>query len=269
MQVQALQRPFGKQARATIVRQFEEERRVLVAGEAFGARFDWRDSMLSRDPFDPGASFEVSFERVLPRRVRLREYIEQRLAPWAGHALGIEFGGCGSRLFRGFSEGFFERSIGVSLEDPRCSDLVRAEDADRGHQVLLADIMHDETYAQLASVMASARAHLIVERLARGMECIPEEPHTAMNVFQRWYGMLAPGGLIFAHVPAYMSRMLMPWAELVRARCDGSIELQVATGTCDHRADLSSVMLLSKNVQAPDRLPTLCPRQVRVLVRSH
>ncbi len=48
---------------------------------------------------------------------RFREYIEKTIASENndGNFTAIEFGGEGSRLFRGFSAGFFKKTVGVCL----------------------------------------------------------------------------------------------------------------------------------------------------------
>src|SRR5688572_17803399 len=62
-----------------------------------------------------GKSIEASFRCVLPEHGNIRRYVETQLAPFAGHAVGMEFGGTASNLFNGFSYGFFERTAGVNL----------------------------------------------------------------------------------------------------------------------------------------------------------
>src|SRR5579859_3685773 len=84
--------------------------------------FTWEDSALgyksTRDSFEFYSSFQNFFAAVLPESEKsLRNYIEKILEGRKGKAIGVEFGGTGVTLFRGFTPNFFRQTVGVTLID--------------------------------------------------------------------------------------------------------------------------------------------------------
>jgi len=205
--------PFGKENRK---REIESKQKKIgkeqLLGTLFGITprgYTLRDSPLEGHP----STFDGTFRRVLPEgETSLRGYIEKELASRKGKAVGIEFGGPGRELFAGFSEGFFQKTAGVPLVDPRrtvFSD-AKAIDAERHHQIISGDILSEKTYERLNEWLDGDKADLILERMMAGWKNMPNEPFTVGKLFQRGYGLLGEGGLMFLEVPREWEPLATP-----------------------------------------------------------
>lgn len=119
----------------------------------------------------------------------MRDYVESVLKERRGCAIGIEFGGVGTRLFSGFSPNFFTQTVGVTLIDHRTErerQCAQADGAPR-HEVIEGNMLASQTYVELDQVLNGQKADFIIERLGRGIEFIPSEPYTLMRTLDAWY----------------------------------------------------------------------------------
>lgn len=257
--------PTGKKRKNLIaankeaVAKFSEDGRYRIVENY---HYTWIDSPLEGDY----SSFQHTFETVLPPGEQsLRQYIEKTLAPRKGDAIGIEFGGIGSRAFQGFSRGFFKKSVGVTLVDHRLPDTGRdQEDRRRNHLVMVGDILTPETYDSLRNLLNGEKVDLIVERMAKGLEFIPGEPYTAAKILKTWYALLREGGIMFVQVPIILNPILKPWIMKIRTNYAQTLEISFTKGS-ENSNSPSSALRIHKLPGAPEELPVLEPRMVRRL----
>lgn len=177
----------------------------------------WEIKDSSLDDLGDKNSYEETFRKVVPPGFKnLRSYVETVLADRRGHAVGIDLGGPGRRVFsrrnwfRGFRRGFFERSLGLTLVDHR-SEIEKLEDTMVGHDILEGNLLNPESGKIIERWLSGRKADVIFERLAGGLayEGTPADPYLILDRVQSWYSMLAPNGLMFLQVPEVM-RPLMP-----------------------------------------------------------
>src|SRR3989338_771967 len=95
-----------------------------------------------------------------------RKYIENTLSQGQGeqkHGLtAVEFGGPGSKLFSGFSKGFFIKTAGVCLRDER-DQRKKDNDVTNNHSVLEGDIMDptkNEVLVTVVETLGTAKTDL-------------------------------------------------------------------------------------------------------------
>lgn len=259
--------PTGKE-RKTVVRKNEQE--ITSFQEAGRTKlleeYSWLDSPLDRPNPDyfPGKPFLDSFKPVLPESVvSLKDYIETTLRKRKCKAIGIEFGGIGLDFFSGFTDGFFKRTIGVTLMDHRAKDI---QSLGRRrlptHRVLEGDIFSADTYLSLDTKLGGKKVDLIVERMARGLELVPVEPYTVSKILQIWYSLLREGGVMFVQTPVAFNNLLEVWATKIHEGFKDVLEIQHKNGKNDDSIFCSSFRL-NKLPGAPDELPLLDPRSVR------
>lgn len=238
--------------------------------------YTWIDSPLDIDNDDGyhGVSYRDTFKRVLPidgnnssQEFGLREYIEKILEKRKGEAIGVEFGGIGVNLFEGFSSGFFKKSIGMTLVDHRNvrgpGTPMNLSDKKEGstHKVLEGDIFSSDSYKLLGKELNGNKIDLIIERMANGLEFVPEEPYMVSKTLQTWYKLLNENGIMLVQVPSFLNELLKKWARVLRKEYMGMIDFDFKIG--EGNTFNSSVFRLHKLANAPDELPLLDPRTVK------
>jgi len=272
--------PSGKERRDLLAANEEKIVELRKLGEK-GFRFKesdkeylhygWLDSPLDGTG---NGSFLKTFRDVLPSGAgSMRKYIEQTLRERKGDAIGIEFGGIGSRAFEGFTENFFKKSIGVTLvdHDKGVSDFYAyrtKEDSGRNHNIIEGDIFSEDTYAALETELRGQQADFIIERMAKGLEAVPREPYFIGKFISIWYRLLRENGVLFAQVPVALNPLLHPWIDKIRADYSGVLEVASAEGRGDIGGDTASAFRLRKLPGAPKELPLLDPRAVRAISRG-
>lgn len=271
--------PFGKQARAAAV---EANRKKIEDFLPQGVEkirkghYDWVNSSLD-SPTDGtfmwGASFADTFGPILPEGVEsMREYIEGMLSEKKGHAIGIEFGGIGSALFSDFTPGFFEKSLGVTLVDHRQEfkpDPTFARDERIHHTVHESDIFSPRLTAYLDTWLGGRKVDFVIERMAKGLEFVPEEPLVLAKKLQEWWSMLEVGGIMMVQVPVQLNSVFEQWAEMVRHAHSTVLDLEYSLGTNDGLPGNSSVLRVRKLPGAPEMLPVLDARAVRDISKKN
>jgi hypothetical protein len=234
-------------AEKSLAEQMEKER-------TFKGRYLWPmyDSPLlsERD----SSSFDSEFNMFAPEGQNLRDYIEEVLRPRKGQAVAIEFGGPGSNLFAGFSEGFFRRSLGVTLKDKRAA-VKRSRDKVMNHSVIEGDLRDPFTKSKVNNWLGEDQVDLVFERLGGAGSKIPQDPYDIAQHASEWYKMVAEGGLMFLQVPTVVTPLIVPWLEKIDALYPG-----LARGG---RSLIWLDIQLHKIPGAPDELPLLTPREVR------
>ncbi len=271
--------PIGKK-RKEIVEQIKKEAADFKTNNGLIEILDfehytWIDSSLDGPEESNGRSFLDSFRNVLPleHRKSLRNYIETVLKKREGQAIGVEFGGIGSRLFREFTLGFFAKSVAVSLVDHRGwkskLDKLKERDKKIHHEVLEGDIFDFCTYESLNKLLNNEKIDLIIERMGRGLEFVPIEPYAISKILQVWYNLLREGGIMFVQTPAVFNNLLTAWVAKIQREFNGKIEIQYSKNSIYISAgcDFSSFRL-HKLPGAPNELPLLDPRVVQKITKA-
>lgn len=208
-----------------------------------------------------------------------KKYIEDTLSKKeSGNRTAIEFGGPGSKLFSGFSNGFFSKTVGVCLEDLR-PVYKKMSDSERGHSVVVADILETndkEKFTEIENSLGNRKVDLIVSRLMgplnsekkiQGAIILKRNPAVLDRVIRKWYSMLNDGGLLFAQFEYFdehdpyiekkrESELNQPpimeieenvknWINEINKRFSDKIEIQLGRG----------IIRLHKKPGAPEELP--------------
>lgn len=237
------------------IRKFEKEglKKILTTDH-----YMWIDSPLEGS-HEPGKSFDWFFAKLIPRTETLRSYIEKILESKNGKAVGVEFGGPGLNVFKGFTPGFFKSSVGITLVNHIRPDISQEQ---KNHTILEGDVLSDETYEKLNSLLNDQKVDLILERMAKGLEFIPKEPYKISKIISKWYKMLNEGGIMFIQVPIALNELFGKWVKMIETEHKTTIEITYSNqGTRDSSLS-SSVLCLRKLPGAPEDLPLLDPRTV-------
>lgn len=144
------------------------------------------------------------FNNVLPQEQHesnkgFKDYIEDYLGNKKGLATAVELGGPGSKLFSGFDEGFFAKTIGITLADLR-SQKEKGVDTERHHEVLVGDIFSPMKYQECKNSLGGG-ADLIIERMLGGLTANPKSTLLYGKILDRWYQLLNENGLMFIRSP--------------------------------------------------------------------
>ena len=243
---------------------------MLNARDSILMRYTWHDSSLDGNGWvlhDGDYPLQASFKKLIPpHHTRLSRHIEQLLQEKRGNAVGIEFGGTGSKLFKGFEPQFFKKSLGVTLCDHQRN--FGSYQGARSHVVLEGDILAPQTYTALENWLGEDKADLIIERMGKGLEFIPREPYTVSKILQRWYGLLGDGGVMFVQVPKSMNHLLHRWKRGIPEEQKENLEIQYSLEGGEDCDGPSSILFIQKLKGAPGILPMLSPREVRKISRD-
>jgi hypothetical protein len=234
--------------------------------------FPWRyfDTALANDK----NSFEAWFAGVLPEgETSLQEYVEKILAP-KPFKRGLEIGGIGTRLFKGFTPGFFDASAGVSLTNFLTNSPHRQSmqelDRDDGynHTIIEGNIfddkdpnIHPSTKDKVIEWAQGEKVDFIMERLYAGRDLLPEEPFALSKEVGFWYRQLAEGGLFFAEIPRAFDKHIKEWETYINQSYAGSLDVKVTRLKLDGE-ESRYVMRLHKLANAPEELPLLDAQSV-------
>lgn len=200
-------------------------------------------------------SFDGFFKGTIPGKESLKTYVEGNLEDRAGAAIGIEFGGIGSALFAGFTEGFFARSLGVTLTDTSRGSNIHSP---KGHEMLFGDLRDEATEGNVDQWLQSQKADLIVERMLGALKHMPKDPYYIARFISKWYSLLSETGLMFVEIPRFMDVLARPWMKHVAQETGGTIDLSFRRGK-----PLNSRFRIQKLPGAPAELPSLDPWQVK------
>ncbi|MFA6353825.1 MAG: hypothetical protein WCW93_02750 [Candidatus Paceibacterota bacterium] len=259
--------PIGKKRKEVII-QNQAKIKCFEAGKKGKKDYSWLDSPLDEDFHSIGGeSFAKSFYYILPESNKnMKSYVQECLKKKEGEAVGVEFGGIGSNVFKSFSSGFFAQSIGVDLIDHRKrKDLVQSKKEDKkiNHEILKGDIFDLKTYESLDKLLEGKKVDFIVSRMGRGLEFVPIEPYTVSKILKIWYELLAEEGVMFVQTPVAFNKLLRDWTEKIEKEYKNLIEISFVPGFADNRADHCSSFRLRKLRGAPAELPLLDPRSVK------
>ena len=268
---------------------FGEIRRVVKYNNAINKENKDLGDLTWRHYNTPLVNFGSSFSNVLPEEYitpaenkiisgiefygeAFKRYVEDTLSKSKNpDRYAIEFGGPGSRLFRGFTKGFFIKTVGVCLDDARHEDW-ETDDIVNNHAVMEGDILHpkqNDLYHKINKFFKKKKADLIVSRMMKPAEEIEKHPVILDKVIREWYGLLNDNGLLFAqfdyfleHNPSMYRRLegeIFPepgrqserdveaWAKKIRERFPNELDIQVDRG----------IIRIHKKAGAPAELPSM------------
>jgi hypothetical protein len=200
--------------------------------------------------------YAFDFQAFAPPGQTLKEYIQTTVPEGA---VGVDIGGPGSTLFRGFDRGTFSKTVGMTLVDLRDEE-TKAADAARGHDILPGPFQ--ENWEALDSELEGEKAHVIFSRLGGGGLSLPQDPYQIHEQLDNAYQRLSSeGGRLITTVPRIMRALAEPWAEKVTDGYQGQIGVSIVP-------TISSMAIqIEKREDAPEHLPGLSSREVRELYR--
>jgi len=229
---------------------------------------DWGIYDLTLDPLQKeGASYARTFSFLtepdgLPR-ISFKEYIEDILRGREGQAIGIDFGGVGSRVFRGFSKGFFKRTLGLTLGDGRGEDEKKI-DRENGHDVIGGNMFDPIIRKRIKGWLNGQKVDLIFERMEGGLDCVNHDMRFVREALKQIYFILREGGVAFIQQYWYLfessgasAEQLYSWAEGVNRGYEGRIEITLDPQSVnDDRVKYGKgAMMIRKLEGAPEQLP--------------
>ena len=134
------------------------------------------------------------------------------------------------------------------------------------HTVMERDIFSPKFYASVQEWLGDKRADLIIERLAKGMEFVPLEPHLLFKTLQTWWDFLAKDGVLLAQVPVELNPVFELWAEMLKQKHPSIADYVIGTNDGTSNA---SALRLRKFPGSPEALPGLDPRTVREISKKN
>lgn len=130
-----------------------------------------------------------------------KKYIEDSLSKNPKkERTAIEFGGPGSNLFFGFSDGFFSKTVGICLDDIR-SEVEKDADNLRGHSVVIGDIIDTKNrnlFNEINNKIGADKADLIISRIQGPLNKLKINEAVLDRVIRKWYQLLDKNGILFA-----------------------------------------------------------------------
>ncbi len=228
----------------------EDERADLQAGRQ---PYPVYDSHLEHHPGMPPNSypFEDDFGRFAPVGMTFKEHLQYAMP---SGSIGVEIGGPGRNLFRGFDPDVFSRTYGMTLVEPR-SDEEKAADAEIGHTIIDGDFR--KTWETLEKDLDGEKVNLVISRLVGGKVVQPYDPYALARDFDRAYAIVSDDrGLIYTSVPDILEPVIVPWAMKMQKEYDSTVGVDL------HQNDLGFHLEVEKLPGAPKRLPLLDSREV-------
>lgn len=205
---------------------------------------------------EEGFSYDEVFEDIYPIEfANIRDFIEARLAQQKGKAVGIEFGGSGSRLFSEFSPGFLKKSVGVALTDPR-NPRQKESDMEIRHDILEADIFSSRCYRDLDRWLEGDKVDVIFEKMHGGSKDLPDDPDFLASIFNRWYRLLGDTGLMIMEIPPLKKPAFEKFKKILEQMKNGEVpglKLDYETRT-PNSISKRIILILEKNKNAPKDL---------------
>ncbi|MBI3305677.1 hypothetical protein HYZ82_00915 [Candidatus Nomurabacteria bacterium] len=178
---------------------------------------------------------------------KFKEYIEKTLLK-GGTA--VEFGGPGSKLFRGFSDNFFRKTVGVCLNDIRDTDTEK-KDKINNHSVLtgnILDVQNNKLLEKVTKTLDTNKVDLIISRMMGPLDFINKNLAILDRIIRNWYNLLNVNGLMFIqfnlHQDLRIQDLIEKWSTAIKAKFP-EIDIQVG----------NNVLRLHKKKDSPGELP--------------
>ncbi len=165
------------------------------------------------------ASYGKSFEGIPPDYKSLKEYLDESLPE---HPVGIDIGGTGSKLFRGFDKPF-ALSLGLTLVDRR-DPATQQLDASRGHGVIEGDIQSNAVKEAVKRSLDGRQADVMFLRMGAGADYLEQNPYAMADHFNDYYQFLsAQNGKMFVEVPKLLLPLTKQWTWKVGTEFEGRL----------------------------------------------
>jgi len=246
-----------------------EAQRVSTADDKKRGRQEYSCVDSDLDDFDDGSWRETAyintFHHVIDDYNSIKDYVEIVLEKKRGKAVGIDFGGLGINVFKGFTPGFFEKSIGVSLSDHRTNNgrLYRIDkkiyDDGREHKIIIGNIFDTKVYKKIDKILQGKKVDFIVERMYAGLQNVPENLMVVMATLQRWYGLLDDGGIMLVELPSFVAPIMKRWLELLNK--DNKVEVAFD--------EFRLALRINKLPGAPKQLPKLELKEIKKIFQEY
>lgn len=214
---------------------------------------------------------EKNFSSVEDRGLLFKKYIENTLSKNKDTPrTAIEFGGPGSKLFSGFTDGFFKRTVGICLDDARPAYRMY-DDNINGHDVIVGDIMdvnNKDLFNKINNTLKTNKVDLIISRMQGPLTKLRKNPVLLDHIIRKWYSLLNKNGMLFAQFEYFPehdpniekirdAKYFPPpreaseehaeqWIKFVKQKFQDQIEIQLGRG----------VIRILKKDNAPDELPS-------------
>lgn len=221
------------------------------------------DSRLVSDISHDIDTYDYVFRAFAPPGQDVRQYIERYLSEKTGEVIALDVGGPGSEAMYDFSPGFLTQSFGMALTDKRPDDK-KARDLTRGHDIIPGDITaqgseeEQSVWTRLDERLQGKKVDITFIRMGHGNEALPQIPYTMMELLNNVYTRTSETGIIMMQVPPLMHPLLEPWvAKVQQEHAEG---MAVRTSEKIHGTYLE----IKKNPGAPENIPVLSAREVRV-----
>ncbi len=218
-------------------------------------------------PQKEGTPYAQSFSSLMEHggspKVSLKEYIEDLLRGREGQAIGIDFGGLGSRVFRGFDKGFFRQTLGITLGDGR-GESEKEIDKENRHDVIGGNMFDPIIRRRIKEWLDGQKADLIFERMEGGLDCVNHDIRFVREVLKQIYSILREGGVALIQQYWYLyedsgasAKQLYSWAEEINKEYEGRIEITLdPQSISDDRVKYGrGAIMIRKFKGAPKQLP--------------
>lgn len=251
------------------LKKFEDARRAAVTeqkaneaeGEKTGYIYSWKDSPAHNEEGGYNVTFADLIKQLVPRR---RDYIQGiqdllKAAPKKDR-IALDIGGPGNEFFSAFSDGFFSKTAGLSLET------FNAASSDTHTVVDGVDAYSSELIKKIDAFRDGKPITLSVSRMARGLDHAPENPMPALKNLDELYKRHGTPSLILIQVPVEYRSIMDTWAARVQQNPDPA--LRIIARKSAHYARNSQgnagcpAIAILKLPGAPDHLPALSPREI-------
>lgn len=184
----------------------------------------------------------------------IKEYIEDVLEKKRGKAIGIDFGGPGSWVFRGFEKGFLRRTLGVTLRDEREGEDRKRDDINR-HTVIGGNMFRPTTRKKIKQWLNGEKADLIFERMWGGHLHINYDIRFIREVLKQAYFILSEGGVMFLEHSLGRNPVagenIRKWVSHVNENYKGFIKIVLEP----EFGNYGGAFMLRKLKGAPEQLP--------------
>lgn len=260
--------PWNKVARKQELRANQVGIDYLKEKGITGQEWRFKDSPLLTDT--GRNSYETTFQDIIPNKDSLATYLGTSLAYTnkKGGVVVIDIGGPGREVasdIREIETGADEKltvkkSLGVTLEDIGNN----RSDVESNHSVIEADLLEKETDRKIEEWLGEDKLDLIVERMAGGLDFMPNEPYALIRKVEHLYELLADGGVMLIQVPKSLKEIFREWAKEMEKHKE-TIEFQFKAGDLmsNSSPSLNSAFLLRKLPGAPKKLPVLSVKRVQ------
>jgi len=209
-------------------------------------------------------SFSSAFHCVLPERYEkdqftgLKNYIENDLKETKGSNIGVEVGGIGNNLFRGFSKDFFKKTYGITLIEHRTEEEKRKDEnlnssLGMNHKVLEGNLLSKNIYNTLEKELNNKKVNFIIERMIGGHDTIPNDFDIISKPLKLWYRILEENGIILMEIPPISYGLIQNWVEMIEEIYKSKLEVKF----------YNNVIRLKKLKDAPKELPVLKSKHIK------